>query len=208
MPRESADVHLINDGPGGRVAQRAIAIPVVVSRIDHDTLHRRRRVVARKPGGVAGVACRNCYAAPIWVQQNLAGIKIKAARGIPGSVYAISVELARPEPRHEHVPIVIRSILYGIDGNDTSGLGVIIPIEEQQVDRRGTSRIYAKVDTSGKVDSIGNDARSERRASPRDGIRESGGGGRHKFTLGRGVPLRLQSRAPARTRISSGVPSA
>src|SRR5580658_7254357 len=117
MPRESADVHLVNDGPGGRVAQRTIAFPVVVLRIDHHALHRRRRVVAREPGSIAGVPCRNCNATAIWVQQNLAGIKPQAARGIPRSVYAISVELALPKSRYEHVPIVIGSILYGVDGN-------------------------------------------------------------------------------------------
>jgi hypothetical protein len=46
-------------------------------------------------------------------------------------VYAISVELALPKSRHEHVPVMIGSILYGIDGNDARWLPVIIPVEEQ-----------------------------------------------------------------------------
>ncbi len=46
MARETCNVHLVNDGPGGRAPQRRVAFPIVRVRIHHHALHRRGGVVA------------------------------------------------------------------------------------------------------------------------------------------------------------------
>ena len=46
MARETAHVHLVNDGLRGGPAQRDVALPIVRARIDDDAFHRRGRIVA------------------------------------------------------------------------------------------------------------------------------------------------------------------
>jgi len=47
MPRESADMHLVDDRLGKRPAERGIALPVIGVGVDDDALQRCRRVVSR-----------------------------------------------------------------------------------------------------------------------------------------------------------------
>src|SRR5206468_1708455 len=52
---EAADVHLVNDGAGGRLAQRDVCLPIVSARIDDNALRRRRSVVAFSLRSLAAV---------------------------------------------------------------------------------------------------------------------------------------------------------
>jgi hypothetical protein len=119
-------------------------------------------MVARKLRSVAGVARRNCDGTAVWIEQNFGGVEPQAACQIVGAVYAIPVKLTRSKSRHEGMPVMIGSILYG---KDERWPDVIIPVEEEQIDRRGIAGIDAEIHASG------NDARPKRGASSDGGVR-------------------------------------
>ena len=47
------------------------------------------------------------------------------------------------------MPIVVRAITNGIDGNDSCRLGVILPVKEQQLDAGGLAGENTEVDAIG-----------------------------------------------------------
>src|SRR5882672_6741301 len=64
MARETCNVHLVDDGTGGRAVQGLVALPIVGVWIHHHALHRGGGIVAFKASGIAAVVPRNNYAAP------------------------------------------------------------------------------------------------------------------------------------------------
>src|SRR5215471_8820511 len=82
MTGETRDVHLVHDGPRRRSPERDVAVPVVGRDVDDHALHRRSRVVAEAPGGVAAVGLGHHDPATIRIQENLARIEPHAGRRI------------------------------------------------------------------------------------------------------------------------------
>ena len=117
-----------------------------VDGIDDDALHRRRGVVARLGGGVAVVAVRDDDAAAVRVEQDLGRIEAHAARGIGRPVDAIAVELSRPSrPGRTRASSGTCGWSTGSMRITRAGCGVVVPVEEQQLDARGVPREQAEV---------------------------------------------------------------
>ena len=133
---ESADVHLVDDGARRGPAQREVSLPVVRARIDDDALHRRRRVVAFASRGLAVVVLRDDHAPAVRVEQDLGGVEPQPALGVRRPFDPIAVDLSRPTPGHEHVPVVVGPVRRRIDP-DYAGRGGVVPIEEQEFDAGG-----------------------------------------------------------------------
>src|SRR5262245_19471188 len=49
------------------------------------------------------------------------------------AVDAIAVELAGADARHKRVPVVIRPVDRGIEADDASRPGIVLPVEKQQL---------------------------------------------------------------------------
>src|SRR5579864_1788244 len=106
MAREASHVHLVNHGSRGGTVEGSVAFPIVRAGIHDDAFHRRCSVVALDVRRLPAVILGNSHAAPIWVQQNLGGIKAHSVGGIEASLDPISVELARLNTRHKYMPII------------------------------------------------------------------------------------------------------
>src|SRR5262249_46765592 len=92
MSGETADMHLVHDGPRGWPAQRFVPFPIVGARVHHHALHRRCSVVAFRFGGGAAVVFWNHDGAPVRIKQELAVIKARTARGIEWSIDSKTVD--------------------------------------------------------------------------------------------------------------------
>ena len=84
MAGETAHVHLVDDGAGGRPAERRIAFPIVCVRIYYDTLHRGGGVIAAGARGFAAVLFGNNHAAAVRVEENFGGIESQPLGGSKG----------------------------------------------------------------------------------------------------------------------------
>ena len=106
-----ANVHLVDDGLGGRAAQRRVAFPIV--RAAGPPPRSSSPSKALSPRGrlrLAAVIPGNNHAAPVRVEQNLGGIKPHAARGLEWPVGSISVKLPWLNTRHKYVPIMAGAV--------------------------------------------------------------------------------------------------
>src|SRR5262249_55947439 len=63
---DPANVHFVDDGPGGRQSWRGVALPIIRARIDNNALHRRRGIVAFSPRRFTAVGLRNGHAPAVW----------------------------------------------------------------------------------------------------------------------------------------------
>ena len=145
MSRESSHVHFVHNGLRGRVPQRYVAFPVVRARVDHDALHRAGGVLARSGRRVTTVRRRNRHATAVRIEENLGGIEPHPSRRVGGPLDSVAVHLARLHARHEDVPVVVRAVGRGIDGDHERGPGVVDAIEEQQLDPSRVPREHAEV---------------------------------------------------------------
>src|SRR6516165_4328163 len=102
MPRETSDMHLVDDRAGDRPPQWDIAIPVVAAGIDHHALHSNCIALAMLACGLARISVWHGDSAPVWIEQRRARIETKAALGCEGATRAISVELAGINSGHEN----------------------------------------------------------------------------------------------------------
>jgi hypothetical protein len=134
---ETTHMHFVDDSLRRWPAQRLVAFPIVVGRIDHDALHRGCDIGAGLAGGVATVVIRNNHATTVGVEKDLGGIEAHAVGGVPWPFDAIAVDLACFNTRDGHVPVVPGAIGGGVDMDYTLGLRVIDIIEKQQLDRGG-----------------------------------------------------------------------
>ncbi len=98
--------------------------------------------------GVAVVVLRNDDAAAVRIEQDLVRVEPQAARGSRRPVDAIAVDLSRPHAGNEHVPVVVGAVRRRIERNDAGRRGVILAVEEQQLDARRGPREQAEVDAA------------------------------------------------------------
>jgi hypothetical protein len=115
---------------------RRVTLPVVRLRTDDDALHRVRRVVAVAACRLAFVFGRYDDCPGVRIEEQFGRIEASAAGRIERPMHAVPVYLTRPHARHEDVPVVITAVRGALDGNDSSRTGVVLSIEEEQVDGR------------------------------------------------------------------------
>src|ERR1051325_9340085 len=127
---KSRDVHFINNGPGRRMARRAIIFPIVFARIHYDAFHRR--------------CGRDSNAAPVGVNESIRCIKAKSVRRIGWAVGAISINLPAAGVRYELMPVVIGPI----ERNYFRRLRLISAVEKQELHRRRVARKNAEINTA------------------------------------------------------------
>ena len=116
---------------GGRLPSRR-------GRVDDDALHGGRRVVAFVAGGFAVVVLGEDDRAGIRIEEELFAIEAKADLGDAGAVDAVAVELAGFHAVDEDVPVVVGAVGRRVDADRSRGLGVVLMIEEQELDGGGT----------------------------------------------------------------------
>ena len=143
---EAAHMHLVHDRPRRGPLERGIALPVVRGDVDDNALQRRRCVVTQAAGSGAVVRAGNHDSSAIGVQEDFGGIEAHAARVIERPVDPITVQLAGSYVRHEHVPVIVRTVGGWIEAHHARGLGVVDPVEQQQLDAGGVPREDAEVD--------------------------------------------------------------
>src|SRR5512143_3061471 len=73
--RETAHVHLVDDGARPGPLQRSVALPVVGSRIGNDALHGICGVVTFAASRLAAIFFRHDYGATVRIEQQLGRIK-------------------------------------------------------------------------------------------------------------------------------------
>src|SRR6476620_2113302 len=118
MSGESSHVHLVNDGPGGRPLQPCVAFPIIGVWIHYHALHRCGGVVAFQARSIAAVIVGNNYAAPVWVKEDLGGVKPHPTFGIERSLDPISIKLPRLHARQEYMPVMVGTVGRWVDRND------------------------------------------------------------------------------------------
>src|SRR4029077_19713225 len=160
MPGKTADVHLVNDGARRGPLEGSITLPIVQTGVHHDVLHRGPAIVTLTSRGLAAVILGNYDSPPIWVQQDLGGIKAHADAGIKAALDPIPVKLAWLHIRHKYMPVIVGAIGRPIDCDHACRARVIFAVKEQQLDARSASR----KDT--EVDAPTNNRGAERRAVP------------------------------------------
>src|SRR5262249_44598407 len=141
-------VHLVNDGPCGWPVQWLVPLPVVRAGVHHSTLHCAGNVVPCATGGTSAVAFWEHDRTRIWVKQELRWGEPVTETRIEWSVNRVAVNLAGFDSGDKVVPIVIGPIVYGIESNLACRSGIILPVEEQQFDAGGRTRVDAEVDTT------------------------------------------------------------
>src|SRR6266702_2607796 len=122
---------------------------MMVRDVGHHALHRGRGVVGLASRSGAAVALRNDDAPAIGVEEHLGGVETLAVRGLPASVHAVTVDLARPYVRYEGVPVVIRAIGRWIEPDHAARSRVVLPVEEQQLHAGCLAREDAEIDAAG-----------------------------------------------------------
>ncbi len=103
-------MHFIYDRSRGRSIEWHVTFPIVCTGIDHDALHRHRRIVTLLPCRFATVVLRNNRGASIWVDEDFVRIEAQSTSRIQWTFNSISVELPSFHIRHEYMPIVICSV--------------------------------------------------------------------------------------------------
>ena len=146
VPREAAHVELVDHRLPPGALERRVPLPIVVARIGDHALHRRRGVVARSARGLAAVPVGHGDRQGVGVEQKLARVEAQAALGREGTVGSISVELARRDPGHEDVPVVVGAVDGRIQRHDPGRLRRLLPVEEQELHPVRALREHAEVD--------------------------------------------------------------
>ena len=144
MAGEAAHVHFVDDGPRGGPVERRVAFPIVRTRIDDDTLHRRCTIVAFVSRSVATVILRNNGAASVWIEEDFGRIEAHSARRIVWPLNSIAVDLRRLS-----LPARIRA------SSDTCGWlrdrwGSHAPAEHHRRDQRGAARFLLRASSRRK----------------------------------------------------------
>src|SRR5262245_60425084 len=109
MAGESAHVHLINNGPGGRPLERRVSLPIIRGGIHDHAFHCRRCISSFPTRCHPTVRFRHDDAAAIGIEQDLSGINSYSTPWIERTMGAKTIDLAGMKTGKENVPVVIRS---------------------------------------------------------------------------------------------------
>ena len=129
MAGKSADVHFVDDGLDKRTPERNISLPVIDPGICHHALHRGRAIIAWPGRGDAAVSVRHRHGLAIGIEKDLVVIKSQSSLRLEWTVCAVPVDLSRLKTGDENMPVVIRSVLPGIEGDNVGRLRIIHMIE-------------------------------------------------------------------------------
>src|SRR5262245_18689005 len=128
--------------------RRGITFPIVAVRIHDDALHRRCGIVPTRASRFTAVVLRNQHAAPVRIEQHLSRVKPRPVRRIEWPPNPVCVDLTRPQPRHEDMPVVIGSVGAGVDANRSLWPGLIFLVKQQQLYTRCGARKKAEIDAA------------------------------------------------------------
>src|SRR6266850_4424334 len=148
MTREAANVHFIDDGSGGRMAEGRVTFPIVSGGIHDNTLHCRGAVVAGSVRRPAVVIFWDDDTAAIRVKKDFGWIETHAVCGSERPLNSIGVELTGLNRIDERVPVVIGAVGGRVEMNDAGGVWVVFSIKEEQVHAYGIPREQAEVDAA------------------------------------------------------------
>ena len=182
---EATNVQFVDHGLGERPAQRAVALPVVMTGVGHHALEGLRMVGTRQRGGGAPVVGGHGDGATIRVEQRLVAIETQAAGRVDRALGAPGIQLSGRQAGHAHMPVVAGAVLVRIQRHHPRRLGVVDGVVEQQLQRLGMVRIDAEADTA----AIGHRPQRKRpaRRGMGAGVDLSGGAPGHaRIVLGHG----------------------
>ena len=117
---EAPHVELVDHGLGEGALERLVPFPVVAPAVGgrHHALHRHGRVVPGPAGGPAVVAFGDRHRQAVGVEEQLLPVEPQATLRGEGAVRAVAVDLARPQARHEGVPVVVGAVPIRLEGDD------------------------------------------------------------------------------------------
>src|SRR5215472_10005359 len=170
MPREAADMHLVDNRLGEWPAKRCVALPVVAGRVDDHALKRRRSIISTAPRRVAAATRRASDTLPIRVEQHLFWVEPEPALGIEGSGDTIGIDLTRGYAAHKNMPIMVGTVSPRVEIDHSRRLRDIHVVEQQQLCSRTVFGEHAEIGAAG------NKCRPERKALARSVSREGGHG--------------------------------
>src|SRR5215813_5365644 len=130
MSRETANMHLVDDGLRRGPIERRVALPVVSARINHNALHRLSSIVVLPARGISTVVGWKYHAKSIRVEEDFGWIEARSRLWVETAPHSVTINLARLEARHEHVPIVISKVCGRVDSNHTRGTCVIHTVKK------------------------------------------------------------------------------
>ena len=113
-----------------------------------------KTAVQRQVAWLAGFAARvffaHRHALAVGVEQYFVCIKAQTVARIDRSVGAIGIYLAGLQPRHQDVPVMEGVVGFGVELDDTRGLGIIHIIEQQQLNAGAAAGVYAEIYALGR----------------------------------------------------------
>ncbi len=136
MTRETAHVHLVDNGLCRWALQRCITLPVVCARIDHNALHRGCSIVPGFTRRLAVVVCGDDHTSAIGVEKHFVAIKAQTNCGIHWSVNPVGIDLARLYVVHKDVPVMISTVCGRIDVDNARRTGLVFAVEQHKFDAR------------------------------------------------------------------------
>src|SRR3954469_6165430 len=111
--------------------QRQVAFPVVIIWIHDDAFHGSRGVVSRFGRRLPAITLRNDDRLSVRIEQNFRWIEPQPLVWRLRTCHAETINLPGRNSRHEHVPVVISSIRYGIELDRSRWSGVSFRAEQQ-----------------------------------------------------------------------------
>ena len=102
-------------------------------------------VIARLIRGRAIVAGWNDNAPAVRIEQHFGRIESQAVRRIERTIDPIAVKLPLTNIRHKDVPVVVAAVCRRIEPDDAGRRGIVVSIEEQQLDARRMPRKEAEI---------------------------------------------------------------
>ena len=152
VPREAADVHLVDDHLVHRLVERAVAFPVVVGNVDDHAPHRGCQVVARA-AGLGPVPEGVGVAVGVGVDEDLVGVEAEPLPvQVRGAVDPVGVVGAGPQSLDVNVPEEEGLVRRRVELDDLGRFPVVVLVEQQQLDRRGVPRKDREVHAVGVRD--------------------------------------------------------
>src|SRR6266511_3260293 len=130
--RETADVHLVDDGLAHAPVEGLVALPVV-RLVDDDAALRGAHVVVRA-ACVAPPPQVTVGGAGVRVQDDLVAVEQVPMRQVRRSVHSIRVEGPGPQPAHVAVPELKRLVEFVVELDDLEWLQVRVMLEQQELD--------------------------------------------------------------------------
>ncbi len=145
---EARQVRLVHDRLAPGVAERPVALPVVLLDVDDHALHRARGVGrgARLDPSVGGGGRDR---AAVRVEEDAGGVEAQSVVRVPRPVRGEAVELAGADPGDLDVPVVAGPVDRRVEPDDPGRGRVIDRVEQEQVEADRAPGVDAEVGAIG-----------------------------------------------------------